>query len=654
PAVSPDGRFVALTIRKPDLPSELVVWRTADEPDTLAERRRAEQRKRDPEDEPDRNFYPPPTKPVISLIAESGAPYESPRWLADNKHLLVTRRMPLSDGTVRSDLYLWSAEDGELRRLTHGAGVRDPDPAPDGKWAAAVRCDQGWCDLVRVDLTTGAIHVLRAGTVAKNYYRPRVSPRTSEIAVSEQAGDRWRVARVSPVTGLLRYADPNDGVTRYDATWAADGASLVVTSHSTGIPNLERIDTTHAVTRLSSVTGAAVAPDVAPDGAIWFLSFHGTGFDLRRIAAESPGVAPGLPAAIALADSFPPVLPPRLLRHPFDSTARPTHAIASPETDYGFGPSRFRYLPGATSGFGGTSTQLAIVRSDPVGRFGASLLGVLGDGALPEGLALTLTSRMWRTELSAVAWSSHAEPSRQLAAAGPAGLDLVRRGGAFVLERSSVGVSGRVGGSLALLSERQNAAGFDPFARDALVALLTTTQRQRDQELRYEETVTALGEAGSTQGGKYGRQRLFGMFGAASRGNPLATLQLAYGRVGGGSGREREQFVIGGIASPLIDPMFDARRVEMPAYPAGSIVADGFVSYRAGIPFQQLELFYSGVTTDLFVTSLRSFGAELRQQLPAIPALATPEVDGVAGIARAVDEPVKGAWRVYLTLQVRP
>src|SRR5206468_4526716 len=40
PAVSPDGRYIALTTRRTDAPSQLVVWRTVDEPDTAAARRR--------------------------------------------------------------------------------------------------------------------------------------------------------------------------------------------------------------------------------------------------------------------------------------------------------------------------------------------------------------------------------------------------------------------------------------------------------------------------------------------------------------------------------------------------------------------------------------------------------------------------------------
>ena len=170
-----------------------------------------------------------------------------------------------------------------------------------------------------------------------------------------------------------------------------------------------------------------------------------------------------------------------------------------------------------------------------------------------------------------------------------------------------------------------------------------------------------MGEAGETENGVYLRQRGELRLGTASGVHPLTTLRLAYGTVGGGNGSARETFVVGGFASPLIDPLLDARRVEAPAYPTGSEVGSTFSSYRAGVPITSelvpsaaLELFYAGVSTDQFRRALRSYGVELRQRLPAIAALGTPEVEALTGVARAVDEPVKGAWRYYVALALRP
>ncbi|MFI5257563.1 MAG: TolB family protein [Gemmatimonadales bacterium] len=653
PAVSPDGRYVALTVRRVDAPSQLVVWKTAADPDNLIERRRAREHARDPEDVPNRRFYPAPRKPVITLVANDGAPYESPRWLADDKHLRVTRLVPLADGTLRQDLFVWSAEDGDLRRVTRGAGVEDADPSSDGHWAAATRCDHGWCDLVRIDLATGVARVLRAGSVTRNYYRPRVSRTTGEIVVSEQTNDRWRIARVSPESGELRYADPDDGVTRYDATFALDGRAIIATSESGGIPNLERLDPAGLrTTRLTSVTGAAVAPDVAPDGAIWFLALRSEGYDLRRLS-DSTSPAPVRPLPPLLVDSLSPVLPPRIVRLATDSSARPVRANAPAERGYGLGPSRFRYVPGSTTGFGGTTSQLALVRSDPVGRLGISLLGSAGAGSLPEGGALTLSTRASRTGFIASAWASHEAPSRNYGAALDRGLDLARVGTALRVERTHVGDGWDLTGALAGLGELQRSTDFASSTRHAGLLAIATSARQRDDRTRYQEWIAVNGEAGRTAGASYLRQRSAFTFGTASGTHPLTNVSIAYGSIGG-RGSERESFVLGGIASPLIDSLYDARRVDAPAYPLASSSGSSFATYRVGLPVSVVELFYAGATTDLFQHELRSFGAELRQQVPAIAALGTPEVDVVSGIARAVDEPVKGRWRYYMTLVLRP
>jgi len=652
PAVSPDGRHVAITIRRVDAPSQLVVWKTAEEPDTTAQLRRARQIARDPQDVPDRQFYPPPKKPVITLVAEDGAPYEQPRWFGDARRLLVTRRTPLADGTLRGDLYVWNAENGELRQATHGAGVQEADPSRDGTWAAATRCAHGWCDLVRVDLETGEIKVLRPGSVTRNYHRPRISPRTGEILVGEQSGDRWRVALVSPTSGELRYVDPDDGVTRYDAAFAPDGRTVIATSEAGGIPNLERIDADGTVTRLTSTTGAAVGAEVAPDGAVWFLDLQGKGYDLRRLSDSAPP-APQFPLASALIDPASPVLPPLLGRSVTDSARRPALAALPTERAYGLGPSRLRYFPAVSSGAGGSSLQVALLRSDPVGRVGALFLGSVGSPTLPQGGALVLTSNASRTVLSASGWVSHEAPSRELARALVEGLDVSRVGGALRAERTHVGDAWDAGAVIAAVGESQRASTFDRTMRRAAIAALSGAARQRDDVTHYEETLRLMGELGRRDSGSYLRQRGTFTFGVAAGAQPLSTIRVSFGNMSG-RGAPSQRFVLGGIPSPLIDSLYDARRVSLPAYPTASMAGTSFTAYRVGVPVSSLELFYSGATTDLFRHQLRSYGLELKQTVPAVAALGTPAVDLSTGFARAVDAPVKGRWQFFAAVRVRP
>ncbi len=658
PAISPDGRFIAIVVRHTDEPSEVVVWKTADEPDTASVERLARERARDPEDVPARAFYPPPRHAIISLMSSDGAPYESPRWMPDNRHLLVHRLMPLSDGALRPDLFSWSAEDGTLRRLTVGAAIRDADPSGDGRWAAAVRCDQGWCDLVRVDLATGGVRVLVPGSTSRNYYRPRISRSTGEVIVSEQSGDRWRIASVSAESGALRYIDPNDGATRYDAAFDRDGRSVVVTSEEGGIANLERLkrDESPPVT-LTAVTGAAVAPDVAPDGSVWFLSLQASGYDLRRLEPSAASIARATRTAAAmrvgrldsLSAAFPPSPPPSQ-----DSVRRPPSGDVSPIRPYGVGPSRLRYFPGVTTGYGGTSLLVSVVRTDPVGRLGAILLGAVGAGALPAGASLNVVSRAQRTERWLSLWTSHEAPSALFARAAAEGLDLTRSGGAIRVQRRNVSDGGELLMTAAALLERQYTNAFGSLTREAGLAGLTIMRRQRDNDTRYVEQVSVVGEWGTDGVTHYLRQRSTVGFGTASTLGSLATVRASYGSVGGGGDREQERFVIGGFQSPLIDALYDGRRVDAPAYPVGSAEGNAFASFRIMLPIPPLELFYSGASPDFFHRSFRSYGLELRERVPGVAALGTPDVDVLAGFARAVDAPVAREWRYYVSLAIRP
>jgi hypothetical protein len=103
-----------------------------------------------------------------------------------------------------------------------------------------------------------------------------------------------------------------------------------------------------------------------------------------------------------------------------------------------------------------------------------------------------------------------------------------------------------------------------------------------------------------------------------------------------------------------VEPQLDARRVEAAAYPVGSATGFNFFGYRAGVPLSPVELFYSAVGPNLTGRALHSYGAELRERVPALPPLGTPEVDLLAGVARALDDPVRGMWRYYMSVAVRP
>ena len=405
---------------------------------------------------------------------------------------------------------------------------------------------------------------------------------------------------------------------------------------------------------ITRVTGAAVAADVAPDGAVWFLNLQSSGYDLRRIHPDSARIDASLPS-IVLGDTLSSILPPRRRAITDRAAAAPPAAPSRTESGYGFGPTRFRYVPVASAGYGGSSAGLALVRSDPVGRLGVQFLGVGGCGGLPAGGSVTLTSRARRTVFGLSGWYSHEAPSRELPSAQEAGLDLVRGGGALRLDRRRVRASGELTGMLAALGEVQRPAAFEQAVRRAVIgafgATAATGRRRRSIRPRARRTRRARCDRGRAIRASARQRCSSAPHAVIAR---CVTARLAYGTVGSGVGAAHERFVVGGFRSPLIDPVFDARRVDAPAYPIGSAAGLTFASYRVGIPIDPLEAFYSGATTDFFQSQRRSYGVELRQRFPVIAALGTPEANVVAGLARAQDEPVEGKWRFYLSLALRP
>ncbi len=357
---------------------------------------------------------------------------------------------------------------------------------------------------------------------------------------------------------------------------------------------------------------------------------------------------------MALVDSLSPVLPPRTRMASTDSSHRPTLGEVGPPHPYGAGPDRLRYVPGAISGFGGTSFLLGLVRTDPVGRLGGVVIGVGGAAALPSGLAARLETRFSRNELRLDGWVSHEAPSREFEPAYDAGLDLSRFGGALRVHRMIALDGGELSYDLGGIMEHQLPSGQASTTRTAGVLDVGLTRRQRDLDAQYVERFDLLAEAGNTDSGAYLRQRSTLMIGAGSNSGSLVEARVMYGTVGGGNGTWQERYAIGGFSSPLIDRSLDARRVDAPAYPVGASLGTSFSSYRVSLPVAPLELFYAGASPDFFRTSLRSYGAEYTLHVPQYSVLGTPELDILAGFARAVDYPVTGDWRYYLSMSVHP
>ncbi len=653
PALSPDGELIAIVVRARDRPSRVVVWKTADEPvDSAAVRARERMLRLDPEDVPAVQWRPRPKEAVAVLHPSGGVPYEAPRFLPDGDELLLVRAVGSGGGATRPDLFVWNFRSGTVRRITHGAGLRHADPSPDGRFAVGDRCEDGICDLVRVDLRTGAMDVLARGSPTVVYDRPRYSGDGRTVAVAVQREGRWRIALLDAdqhAEASLRFVDPDDGANRYDPSFLPGDTALAVTSDATGIPNVELLSVgTRATRTLTLTTGAALAPDVdRVHRSVYFLRLHASGLDLaavplnvvrsepRRLLDVAPSLEPAVRIPPVSADSF---------------AAEVTEAPRA----YGLGPRAHRLLPVAAWTAEGKSFGLTLAGTDPVGRLTWLARGRFGDRGTWRGASLGAAWRGTLPEIAASAFYTEDHASRQHGGlAAPRSLDIDYWGGAASLElrrdyltnvhRFRAGASaGRMtsGGS----EWRGRVLGFASY-RGALIFT--------PGEWSIAPRLGVLGEGGSTAGVEWARAVVSG--GAVvSYGKLGVRADAMFGAVNGGA-PATELFSLGGTSPPLFDAALLAQRVAMPALPAGVALGKRAAYYRIGLPGEGLRPYFWSASVGTRLADWHSVvGLEWSYDLEGIWAMGFPNTTFTCGVGYSLSEPLEHETRGYLAIGYTP
>jgi hypothetical protein len=654
PAISADGERVAVVIRSATQPPRLVVWKTADEPDTLRARRDSALRARDPEDVPARSIYPLPKRVLATLRAVGNSSYQGPRFLRDGR-VLVWRYTTPGDGTLVPDLFLWHPSARSVRRVTRNAGVKNGDPSPDGRTAIAERCRAGHCDVVRVDLESGAVTTMRAGDARRSYYRPRWSRDGGRLVVSVHEGNRWRLQLIDVATGTSRFVDPDDGASRFDAAFVSP-TSIVAVSDASGAPNIEMLDLESGRTRpMTGATGAAVAPEPHPtDGSIWFLSLYSRGFDVRRIGANRRDIA----GARALPDSLAPASPVPVA----DSKPLPGGAPVSPPRPYTLDTRIFRWIPAPQWSADGRSGVLALTSSDIIGRSELLAQFAMGDRAMWRGVSLGATWRGTRTPIRLALFDAAQRPSASRSPIGMATTPDARlTGGALALDASRAleerQTRLRVVASASRLEHLGDSLSTpgapDRGGRQLAAADLTAAWQRRRGSLRM-----SAGLGTNVAYGKSVGRSLRRIVGRASAGVTAAgligvTASAMLGDVNATADRF-EQFTVGGPPSPLIDDALLGQRIVMPALPTGISVGRSLLAYRVGIPLLPLSPFlWAASTTRVdgrFAGWHRVIGAERAILVPPIALAGTPAARALIGVGRSLDAPFAKRYRAYVAL----
>jgi hypothetical protein len=658
PALSPDGSRMAIVLRTKDRPARLVVWSTA--PDEEAEKKwqktREEIAKRDPEDVPAVRTGPLPRKVLFTLESHDGPDPTTPRWMPDGKSILFVRYEPDTEGFLHPDLFLWIPESGEVRRLTRGADLRDPDPAPDGRWAVATRNRDGFSQIVRVDLDLsgtkpGAVSALTEPTVDVVYDRPRVSPDGRRIAYARHREGSWRlVVRDVEGGGEAALAPPPEGTVSSPA-WSADGHTLYAVVGLRGFIDLYAFPMDGAPEPLTRTQGAALAPTPEPSGSgLFFLSLTPDGLSLRRLPLSAQRV--GVPAA--------PELPRRLapaVRPPAPERPAPfPRAEVAPGRPYGLGKQELLPLIGWNASSTGGAFELGVRGGDVVGRLDWLALGSIGDRGWPEGGALAASWRRFPVTLGFHLFRSEERPRR-----GDL-LDLDRQG----IELSASRDWGWSGGALSLAGRGlwdQVSPASRPDLNQHLVSLTGAWTGLRRWDLwRIDPALSAHYETGSTDGAGSWARWGGGARLALSHGSDR--LVLSWRRDSSRDvGLAFDGYQLGGAEVSLLPESALANRIFVPALPVGALVGTDHEGQRAELTFGFLPapVFYERHRVWGFGEPrgdwLSLAGLEYRFRLGPMPVVRVPGFDLRVGVARILEDPFgefEGSTRWWVVTSWRP
>ncbi len=430
PAVSPDGKQLAMVLRNEKGESKLVVYSTGpDEEDAKREKRIAEMLRRDPEDVAPIRTKPSPRKPLHLFRPSDGGDVENPRWTRDGAAILYTHRQPDLDGFLHHDLFRWTPATGRNERLTHLADVKDADPDADpigATHAVAVRNRFGASQIVIVDLTTGEVTPRTPPSLDIVYSHPRVAA-GGRIAWAEHTGGEWHVA----IDGK-----PLPAIGAFAPEWGPNGA-LFAALAGRGFIDIARIDgaTPSFLTRSA---GMALDPAPSPDGSLYFMSLDPDGFAVRRLNNTStvPSQTPAFDRSLV------PALPP--------APATPVVLRDEPVTPrpYGLGRQEAETMFGGQYTPFGSATEFGIRLGDVVGRLDTIILGAVGSRQLPRGAAIASTWRGFPLTLGAHLFDTRDARGLELRAT---------RDAAFPLARVSVSGGG-------LIEQHRNRAFLDAHA----------------------------------------------------------------------------------------------------------------------------------------------------------------------------------------------
>lgn len=610
PAVSPDGSFIAVVIRKRGRPSNLVVWQTA--PATAEEekyRKRIDRLlARDPEDVAPVRGRPLDRKPLHTLTLPDGGDIESPRWTSDSRSIIYSHRQPDREGDLHHDLFRWSPGAGDNVRLTRLADVSDADPLLDGTAATAVRTRNGTSQLVRVSFDSGRVDEITAPSIDRVESHPRVSRDGRSVVYVSHRNGKWRLVRRELSSGdeselgstEFSYASPEWNATSGDELFAVASAG--------GYAEIHRVrgTTSTAVTRSS---GAAFSPAPASDGRVFFMALDPDGFNLRVIdGTATAGAAPPFDPANV------PAVPPQ----PARVAAFATEPLSA--QPYGIGRQEITSIFTQQFAPSQNAIEAGVRLGDVVGRLDTIAIGSFGRRDAQRGVAIASAWRGWPVGVALHAFKS--EDRR--------------------MDRDGVELRGTWSTRTPRSSLALTAGGLSGKPLDIAFGQATFRARHINGSRRADAEVRAAAESGTFE-----HHRV------------VAAASVREGSLRLGVRVQRDQISdgaldVGGLASSVLPDSAYAARVFDPALPVGTLTGTRYqgIRFEAELPSIPFTMFYQRHETRS--DSLDLAGIEISLTQGPLPILRLPAFRLTAGGARILDEPLKNKTKWWIGLRWNP
>lgn len=204
-------------------------------------------------------------------------------WSADGRRLVFSQPEIDRNYFVHNDLYLYDLHEKELRRLTRGERLRDPDFHPEGSALIAVESRSGEDRLVRYRLGDGEKEVLDWIEGGVTFAHPRWSPDGRMLAVSVWKKGAQGIYLID-VAGRKVSPLLMDSSLDLTPVWSPEGDFLLFSSDRTGIYNLFAYAVKSGeLFQVTQLLGGAFTPEVTKDAQIVFSAYQSDGFGLHRM-----------------------------------------------------------------------------------------------------------------------------------------------------------------------------------------------------------------------------------------------------------------------------------------------------------------------------------------------------------------------------------